>query len=101
VAPCVLRGVGLPLWFLLSGRDYKDNPVLNRKRGLMSRYNEIEVESNSLWNQLSLLANKIGNNSLGYQPEGEELDGYTKEYKRTHKRLTEVQRKLSILKRRM
>lgn len=67
----------------------------------MSRYNTIEVESNNLWNQLSLLANKIGNNSLGYQPEGEELEGYNEEYKRTHKRLTEVERKLLMLKRRM
>ena len=67
----------------------------------MSRYDTIEVESNSLWNQLSLLANKIGNNSLGYQPEGEELEGYNKEYNRTYKRLTEVERKLLMLKRRM
>jgi len=67
----------------------------------MSRYDEIEAEYHSLWNQLLDIANKIGNNSLGYQPEGEELEGYNKEYKRTHKRLTEVERKLLMLKRRM
>jgi len=67
----------------------------------MSRYDEIEAEYHSLWNQLLDIANKVDNNSLGYQPEGEELEGYNEEYKRTHKRLAEVQRKLSILKRRM
>lgn len=66
-----------------------------------ARYKEIKAESEGLWTQLRLIANKIGNGSLGYQPEGEELEGYNSEYNDTHKRLTEVERKLNILRRYM